>query len=210
MSIKFLIILPLFLAFLVCSSQEYPNQAYYTALIRELESNPKIEEVKFVQKKTFGGKLKRQCVFVRYKDSTNYWQVGKEYCFYNNGNIKYIHKYNIANHIQYDTLICLNKKGDFQIRYLYDNNFVGAELFSKTVDFESLNGRSYYFKQLTSSYIEQYFSYNKIFFEGIRVYNRDEGRWRYHKKVYYNEDGSIKEEIVYDEVSDSGAKEKSD
>ncbi len=37
-------------------SQEYPNKAYYTVLIQELESKPEVAEVVFVQNKSIRGK----------------------------------------------------------------------------------------------------------------------------------------------------------
>ncbi len=109
-------------------SQEYPNKAYYTVLIQELESKPEVAEVVFVQNKSIRGKLKRQCVFVKYQDSLNYWQAGKEFLYYRNGNVKWMINYNKDNHICCDTTIQYYKNGTIKSRLIYNNIFTKTEL----------------------------------------------------------------------------------
>jgi antitoxin component YwqK of YwqJK toxin-antitoxin module len=167
------------------------NKTYYDSLSVKVSFEKNIKESKLIVDRFFNGKIKSQEFRVKYTDDNEdrYWQLGKAFLYYKNGQIKAWNKVDIYNNVLIDTSYRYDKKGKIIVKmvWLNDSSFTQIPLGSP----------------LSKVWICYPVRYREMIYKNGRLlhditYVFDNGRFRLDgDAIFYKKDGVIDEKYIY-------------
>jgi antitoxin component YwqK of YwqJK toxin-antitoxin module len=167
------------------------NKTYFDSLLLIVSSDKNIKESKLIVDRFFNGKIKSQELRVKYTDDNEdrYWQLGKAFSYYKNGQVKGWNKVDIYNRVLIDTAYSYDKKGKIKLKiiWLNDSNFTQIPLYAP-------------FSKVWISYPVRYrqmtFDNDRLFYD--RTYAIDNGIFELDgDAIFYKKDGTIDEKYRY-------------
>lgn len=167
------------------------NKTYYDSLSVKVSFEKNIKESKLIVDRFFNGQIKSQELRGKYTDDIEdrYWQLGKAFLYYKNGQIKAWNKVDIYHNVLIDTSYRFDKKGKIIVKmvWLNDSSFTQVPLYSP-------------FSKVWICYPVRYrqMLFNKGRLLNDRTYVFNNGRFSLDgDAIFYKKDGTIDEKYKY-------------
>ncbi len=107
----------------LANAQDALNQPYFDSLRQVMSRDSNVRKIKFIQTRYLNRNIESQRLFVKYEDDTTnwYWQVGKSFVYYKNGQLSDFDKVDIETKSLTDTSYFYNKAGEPLEIIIYKN-----------------------------------------------------------------------------------------